>query len=649
MKLPKVSKATPRVILIAAFALLFLSILLDIAQSAGSRSMERQPSSEATPTAFSKPALVQRYQQQITPEALAARLYFLASDLFEGRETTTRGQKLAAQYLASQYRLMGLTPKGTAKQVEPLSPAAYFQSFTVYQRTPKATHLEVVSNGNKVASSTFSAETQDDLSYFMTGNTRAASGDVVFAGYGIADDQLGYHDYSALAAKGISIDGKWVMMLADEPVSTGATGLFPTAEQQPTKWAESFMPKRKALMAAGRPAGVLVVRSASPRTQRTFADDAGAAALAAKRIGQLSLNQSPFPPTYVISTKLADHILAPSGQTIEGLRGQISQSLKPVVFDAKDVRVNTTVEQFKGLETENVLAFIEGSDPRLKDEVVIISSHYDHLGINPALKGDQIFNGAADDGSGVVASLEMAQAFMKARRDGFGPRRSILFINFTGEERGLLGSTYYAQREPLIPLEKTVAEINMDGVGGIDLRHPTSSRNYIYIVGDERLSQELIETNRRIKEVTNLKLELTNGPSTFGSDHLNFQSQLIPYIYYSTGLTEHYHQLGDEPHTIDYEHLTRVARLIFGTAWQIANQDTRPASVNRSQLTLLGYSCPPCSYECDTEVYAHPGECPVCGMNLVPKYSGPGLSARRLNGKEHLSAAVSIKPLTSDE
>ncbi|HYO91927.1 MAG TPA: hypothetical protein VEQ40_09830, partial [Pyrinomonadaceae bacterium] len=225
MKLPKVSKGTPRFIIIAAFALLFLSILLDIAQSEGVSSALRKPSSEVTPTALGKPALVQRYQQMITTEALAARLYFLASDSFEGRETTTRGQKLAAQYLASQYRLMGLQPRGSVKKIEPLSPAAYFQPFTVYKRTPKETHLEVVANGSRVASSTFSAQAHDDLSYFMTGNMVSASGDVVFAGYGIAEDELDYNDYSALAAKKISIDGKWVMILADEPVSTGAKGL----------------------------------------------------------------------------------------------------------------------------------------------------------------------------------------------------------------------------------------------------------------------------------------------------------------------------------------------------------------------------------------------------------------------------------------
>jgi Zn-dependent M28 family amino/carboxypeptidase len=218
---------------------------------------------------------------------------------------------------------------------------------------------------------------------------------------------------------------------------------------------------------------------------------------------------------------------------------------------------------------------------------------------------------------------------MRAKRDGHGPRRSVLFINFSAEEKGTLGSAHYTLREPLVPLEKTVAEINMDGVGGIDPKHPAGSRNYVYIVGSNELSREMIEANRKVRELTGVNLDLTDGPSNFGSDHQNFQAQLIPFIYYSTGLTEHYHQPSDEPATVDYEHLARVTRLVFATAWQMANQEARPQGVNRSQLKLDGYVCPPCAFECDTAVHARTGECPVCGMTLVPKYSGPGAAARR--------------------
>jgi hypothetical protein len=626
MKLPNITKRRARILTTIMLALGFATCLLSIVQSASTEKAARKASSRETPTALGKPALVQRFQQLITPARLASHLHLLASDLFEGRETTTRGQKLAAEYLASQYRLMGLAPKGTAHPAAPFSLDAYFQPFIVYRQTPKETHLEVEVNGRRVASSSFSAEAHDELSYFLRGKMVNTSGGVVFAGYGIADDKLGYNDYATLAKKGISLDGKWVMILADEPLADAQTSLLPTPEHQLSDWTTNLT-KRIALLAAGKLAGVLEVRLASPRIHGTFAENAELASVNARRVGPLSLNQvGALTPTYAISGKLADQILASSGHQIEDLRKQIDQSLKPTVFQVSGVTVKSTVEQSTPLETENVLAYIEGSDPRLKDEVVVISAHYDHLGLNPALKGDQIFNGAADDGSGVVTTLELAEAFMAAKREGFGPRRSLLFINFSGEEKGLLGSDFYTHQEPIFPLENIVADINMDGVGGIDAKHPTHSHNYIYIIGGDNSSQELIDANRRVKEVTGINLELTTGPN-FSSDQRNFQTQLIPFIYYSTGLTEHYHTTGDEPDTIDYEHLARVAQLVFGTAWQVSNQDARPQGADRSRLTRVGYVCPPCGFECDSVVYDHPGDCPVCGMNLVPKYSGPGIRA----------------------
>jgi hypothetical protein len=371
----------------------------------------------------------------------------------------------------------------------------------------------------------------------------------------------------------------------------------------------------------GKPKGVLVVSDLGPSTSGKFSERAAQASLSAQRLGGLSLVESTdFPPTFAVSKKLANQLLAPSSQTVDSLKKQIDETKQSTVFELdKNVNVTATIEHSAALKTENVLAFIEGRDPKLKDEVLIISAHYDHLGTNPALKGDQIYNGAADDGSGVVASLELAQWFMKAKRDGFGPRRSILFINFTGEEKGLLGSTYYSQ-QPLVPWERTVADINMDGVGGIDAKHPTKSKNYIYILGTQELSTELIDVAKRLNQTTGVNLELTPNQG-FASDHMNFEAQLIPHLYYSTGLTENYHQPEDEPETIDYDHFAKVVRLIFATAWQVANQDTRIPAIDRSLLTLTGYTCRPCPFGCDEHVYDKPGECPVCGMGLVPKYS----------------------------
>jgi len=607
--------------------ILFVTVLLLVGGTfslfgqKNSRLLSRSSPTDVTPTAFKDPSLVERYQQTITPETLASRLYFLASDYFEGRETAARGQRLAADYLASQYRQMGIAPKGTAKTDDPLSLNAYFQPFNVYKRMPKEARLEVTVGGKVVAKSLFSTEAHDDLSYFSVSNPVDASGGVVFAGYGIADDQLGYNDYAALKSKGISTDGKWVMILADEPLSDASTSRLQTAGHKPSKWTIQAPHKRRALYQSGQAKGLLIVSDASQRAQGTFADNAAHASLDARRIGAIALEKTLPPdtvPTYYISTKLANQILASSGHSVEDLSQEINKTLKPVVFDVKDSMVSTTVKHFDPLETENVLALIEGSDPKLKGEVVVISAHYDHLGSNPFLKGDQIFNGAADDGSGTVAVLSLAETFMKAKRDGVGPRRSILFINFSGEEKGTIGSFYYANTAPVIPLGQTVADINMDGIGGFDTNHPTGSKNYIYIVGSKSLSDELQDINKRLNNLTGIKLDLTDA--SFPSDQTSFASNMIPYLFYSTGYTEHYHQPGDEPKTIDYAHMTRVTQLVFATVWQVANQDERLKSVDRSELVIEGYVCPPCPFECDAFVHKHAGVCPVCGMNLIPKF-----------------------------
>jgi Peptidase family M28 len=604
------------------------------------RAKSSVPVAATKPTALNDPALVARYRQSITPDSLAARLYFLASDLFEGRETGTRGQKLAAQYLVSQYRELGLAPKGTANSPDALSPSAYLQPFTVYKRSPKRAELTVWLKGKQAATSTVSAESHDDQSYFYGGNLINASGGVVFAGYGIADDQLGYNDYAALASQGISLAGKWVLILEDEPLSNSTTSRLPTVDHKPSDWTRQFINKRRALWNAGPPQGVLVVGAAGP--ENAFRDRAALAALNSQRVGQLSLAaESPFPPTFEISTAFADQILSASGHTIADLRQQIDDSLKPEVFALNDdLQVTATIEPFPGLATENILAFIEGSDPKLKDEVVIVSAHYDHLGIDPTLKADQIFNGAADDGSGVVAALALAQEFMKAKRDGVGPRRSMMFVNFAGEEKGLLGSGFYALQQPLVPWERVAAEINMDGVGGLDPNHPSHSKDYIYLLGTEQLSRELIETAKQINRSAGINLELTEG-KRFSSDDYNFETQLVPYLYFSTGYTEHYHQVGDEAATIDYKHLSRVVQLVFATTWQVANQDARPAAVKRDRLKLVGYVCPPCPFECDEHVYDQPGECPVCRMTLAPKYS-----VQSENGRGSASART-IGPISS--
>ena len=237
------------------------------------------------------------------------------------------------------------------------------------------------------------------------------------------------------------------------------------------------------------------------------------------------------------------------------------------------------------VETENVVALVPGSD--LAGEFVVISAHLDHVGVkpNPAEGEDAIFNGADDDGTGTVALLEIAEAFQQARAEGHGPRRSVLFLHVTGEEKGLLGSEYFADREPLVPLASIAADLNIDMIGRHDPTYDGAASPYVYILGAELISSELDAINTRVNAETGLNIDLSkrfnsaDDPNQFfrRSDHWNFGKHGVPFIFYFTGTHEDYHGVGDEPAKIDYDRQAMIARLVFGTAWQVANQDARPA------------------------------------------------------------------------
>ena len=227
------------------------------------------------------------------------------------------------------------------------------------------------------------------------------------------------------------------------------------------------------------------------------------------------------------------------------------------------------------VQTENVLGFLEGSDK--KDEVVVISSHYDHIGISP---DGQINNGADDDGSGTSSVLELAEAFSKAKAAGQGPRRSILFITVTGEEKGLFGSEYYSDH-PVLPLANTVCDLNIDMIGRVDDAHKTDPK-YVYLIGSDKLSSTL----HSISETANqqhvgYKLDYTfndpNDPNRFyyRSDHYNFARKGIPVIFYFTGVHEDYHQPGDDVEKIMFDKQAPIVKLVFHTAWEVANRDER--------------------------------------------------------------------------
>lgn len=544
--------------------------------------------SGATPTTLDDPSLVKQYQATITESDLASHLYVFASDYFEGRETATRGQKLAAFYLAGQYRKMGIMPKGTSKTEDAFSPENYLQPFPLYGKRLEAAKIQVLSKGKPLTSSVFSTEEVDGKSFLAFGNKADAAGGVVFGGYAIGDDELGYNDFTAMEEAGIDFKDKWLMVMVGEPMESDEKSLLPTEDGGPSKWTTQNGLKWNSLFRSGLPRGLLIVGDVGP-TGDDIAVNAKENAPSVDDLGNLSLNESQgggreIPPFYFISSDFANEILAPSKRTVAELQSEIDGSLKPVVFELDDIQVNSSLA-YDSFDTtsENVVAFIEGSDPELKDEVVVISSHYDHIGLEKTGE-DRINNGADDDGSGTVAILEIAEAFKMAVDDGYGPRRSILFLNVSGEEKGLLGSAYYADTEPIIPIENTVTNLNIDMIGRFDPTHPTKSENYVYIIGSNLISQQLHDLNVDVNKATGIDLELDerynskDDPNQFyrRSDHWNFGKNNVPFIFFFTGTHEDYHGVDDEPDKIEYTRLKRITQLIFATGWQVANQDERP-------------------------------------------------------------------------
>ncbi|MDG2504388.1 MAG: M28 family metallopeptidase [Flavobacteriaceae bacterium] len=229
----------------------------------------------------------------------------------------------------------------------------------------------------------------------------------------------------------------------------------------------------------------------------------------------------------------------------------------------------------KMVKTENVAAIIEGNE--FPNEYIVISSHLDHVGIQNGM----IHNGADDDGSGSVAMLEIAEAFQAAAAAGQGPKRSIIFLHVTGEEKGLLGSSYYT-KNPLFPLVDTMVNLNVDMIGRLDPKRTDKDPNYIYLIGADKISQELHDISEATnKKYTQIKLDYTynddKDPNRFyyRSDHYNFAKNNIPVIFYFNGTHDDYHAPSDTPDKINYDMLAKRSKLIFYTAWELANRKNK--------------------------------------------------------------------------
>ncbi|HAA13909.1 MAG TPA: hypothetical protein DCE41_20345 [Cytophagales bacterium] len=277
---------------------------------------------------------------------------------------------------------------------------------------------------------------------------------------------------------------------------------------------------------------------------------------------------------FLISPEIASTILDQPFEDLQKMadKGKVHE-VEPAEIELAAAR------DIKELVSSNVVGFLEGSDEELKDEVLVVTAHYDHLGTGD--DGD-VYNGADDDGSGTVTVMELAQSFAMAAAEGNGPRRSILFMLVSGEEKGLLGSEYYTEN-PIFPLEKTVTNLNIDMIGRVDDAHEKDPY-FVYVIGSDKLSTELHDLSEAANnKYTKLDLDYRyndeNDPNRYyyRSDHYNFAKNNIPVVFYFNGTHEDYHRTSDTVDKIHFGKMERIGRLVFYTAWEVANRDSRPA------------------------------------------------------------------------
>jgi Zn-dependent M28 family amino/carboxypeptidase len=249
----------------------------------------------------------------------------------------------------------------------------------------------------------------------------------------------------------------------------------------------------------------------------------------------------------------------------------ISKETHKKFLSNSDLSIDIDIDISYEATAENVLGFIKGKT----DELVVISAHYDHLGYD----NGEVCNGADDDGSGTVSLMSIAKAFQKAYNDGYKPKRSVLFLAVSGEEKGLFGSKYYTDN-PIFPLENTIANLNIDMVGRVDTVH--DNINYIYLIGSDRISKDLHYLSEQVnKDHIGFDLDYTfnseSDPNHFyyRSDHYNFAKNGIPVIFYFSGIHKDYHKPTDDVEKINFEKLEKTAQYVFLTAWELVNREKR--------------------------------------------------------------------------
>ena len=512
------------------------------------------------------------FNSSITESSLSDDLYFLASPEMRGRLVGSPEIAAASEWIADRFEMLGLEPAG--------DDGSYYQDFDLAWFSLGASNLLSITGvgaarrpGDGWTPINFSAST-------------SAAGPVAFAGFGIVEPRLGYDDY-----KNQDVRGKFVLVLEREPGVTDPSSPFDgvvTAEASRT-W-------RKALSAQeGGAIGILFVRDVHNRPETGDWQQAHASSWPEepRRVERFLLGawvEDITIPAAQISVELAEALVSGSGSTLEELSmasEEAGEGLGVIALPGAEASLTVNVERHTVMG-RNVLAMVEGSDPDLRDEVVIIGAHHDHDGTD----GETVFPGADDDGSGTVGVMGVAGAYARAIEAGERPRRSVIFAIWDAEERGLLGAWYYTLR-PLFPLQSTVAKLNLDMIGrhqevpedgggrfrGLEAQSAESNSNATNILGYSRTPDLASEVQAANTFGLELKMRYDNNESNLlrRSDHWPFLQNGVPAVWFHTGLHPDYHRAGDTAERIEYEKMTRIVRLVHQTSWNVAQGDARPS------------------------------------------------------------------------
>ena len=507
----------------------------------------------------------------ITQSRLSADLHVLAHDSMAGRLVGSEHLDAASDWIADRFEELGLEGAGEV--------GGYFQSFDLmWFSLGRGNRLTVSGSGSARAPG-------EGWSPSNASGTAAATAPVVFAGFGIVEPRLDHDDYL-----GEHVNGRIVLMLEREPGVADPASPFDgvVTTEASREW-------RKVLAAQERGAvGVLLARDIHNRAD---VEDWARTHTASwpdepRRIERFTLGawaEQITIPAARISTELAEALVSRAGRSLEKLGVEAERAVGGMgllELPGSQVTMNLAVERHEVLGT-NVMAMIEGSDPALRDEVVIVGAHHDHNGETET----EVFNGADDDGSGTVGVMAIAEAYARAAERGDRPRRSVIFAIWDAQERGLLGAWYYTLR-PLFPLQSTVANLNMDMIGrheevprdgggrfrGLDVQTAESNSNATNILGYSR-SPELaaaVETANRYGLTLRMRYDNNESNLLRRSDHWPFLQNDVPAVWFHSGLHPDYHTPNDTPERIEYEKMTRIVRLVHQTSWQLANADGRP-------------------------------------------------------------------------